>query len=140
MRINQRNYEEAFINNPDGDQFPDIMILGLQNRNRSFQDDVVVVKLNDRKQWIAKDHPAMTSISSLMHLDLTNGRTLQKRQKVYCFLSEIENDSDIPENRIIKTAKVIHIKEAKGLRTAVGFLKVGRIFNFFFKPIFLAYR
>eukprot|EP00731_Ephydatia_muelleri_P024265 Em0016g536a len=50
VRINQRNYEEAFIDDPDFGR--DYFIKGLQNRNRAFHDDVVVVQVLSRDQWI----------------------------------------------------------------------------------------
>lgn len=55
LRVNQRNFEESFIDNPDGDQFQDIMILGMHDRNRSLHGDVVVVRLKERNQWVVRE-------------------------------------------------------------------------------------
>lgn len=55
IRVNQRNFEESFIDNPDGDQFHDIMILGMHDRNRALHGDVVVVRLKERNQWVVRE-------------------------------------------------------------------------------------
>ncbi|KAI6244124.1 DIS3-like exonuclease 2 [Aphelenchoides fujianensis] len=55
LRINQRNYEESYIDNPDGDEHQDIMILGMHDRNRALHGDVVVVRLKERNQWIVRE-------------------------------------------------------------------------------------
>ncbi|KAI6209481.1 DIS3-like exonuclease 2 [Aphelenchoides besseyi] len=55
LRVNQRNYEESFIDNPDGDDHQDIMILGMHDRNRALHGDVVVVRLKERNQWIVRE-------------------------------------------------------------------------------------
>lgn len=56
FRINQRNYEEAFINNPEGTEFPDIAILGMQDRNRALHGDVVAVSVKPRFSWVVSVH------------------------------------------------------------------------------------
>ncbi|KAI6191375.1 DIS3-like exonuclease 2 [Aphelenchoides bicaudatus] len=123
LRVNQKNYEEAYVSNPEGDQFPDILVLGLQDRNRAFMDDIVVVKLNDREQWTVRN----SVIDSLDQLQISTAKSNtenQKRRQNYCFVSDLVNkNAEIPANQLQKTGKVVHIKEAKGSRTAVGFLK-----------------
>ncbi|XP_013775846.1 DIS3-like exonuclease 2 [Limulus polyphemus] len=49
IRINQRNYNDAFISSPDGQM--DIYISGMRDRNRALNGDVVVVKLNPQEEW-----------------------------------------------------------------------------------------
>lgn len=49
IRINQRNYKEAYVNSPDKDQ--DIMIEGMRNRNRALERDVVAIRLNPESEW-----------------------------------------------------------------------------------------
>ena len=53
--MNQRNYEEAYIDNPEGDEQQDILILGVHDRNRALHADVVVVRVKDRSQWVVRD-------------------------------------------------------------------------------------
>ncbi|KAH7720689.1 RNB-like protein [Aphelenchoides avenae] len=55
LRVNQRNYEEAYIDNPEGDEQQDILILGVHDRNRALHGDVVVVRVKDRSQWVVRD-------------------------------------------------------------------------------------
>ncbi|CAD5229305.1 unnamed protein product [Bursaphelenchus okinawaensis] len=55
IRINQRNFEEAYIDNPEGDEKQDIMILGVHDRNRALHCDEVVVRFKDRNHWILRD-------------------------------------------------------------------------------------
>ncbi|XP_071422650.1 DIS3-like exonuclease 2 isoform X2 [Pithys albifrons albifrons] len=49
LRINPKNYHEAFIPSPDGTR--DIFIDGVVARNRALNGDIVVVKLLSRDQW-----------------------------------------------------------------------------------------
>lgn len=53
--MNKRNFEEAFIDNPDGDDQQDIMILGVHDRNRALDGDMVVLKIKERSEWIIRD-------------------------------------------------------------------------------------
>ncbi|KAI1717993.1 RNB domain-containing protein [Ditylenchus destructor] len=55
LRVNKRNFEEAFIDNPDGDDQQDIMILGVHDRNRALDGDMVVLKIKERSEWIIRD-------------------------------------------------------------------------------------
>ncbi|XP_074654107.1 DIS3-like exonuclease 2 isoform X2 [Tubulanus polymorphus] len=49
IRINPKNYEDAYIPHPDGKS--DIYIRGTRDRNRSLEGDVVAVLLNPRYEW-----------------------------------------------------------------------------------------
>lgn len=49
IRINQRNYREAYICNPDGTK--DILIDGVKDRNRAFEGDEVVVLILPKSSW-----------------------------------------------------------------------------------------
>ncbi|KAH7719829.1 RNB-like protein [Aphelenchoides avenae] len=55
LRINQRNLEEAYIDNPMGDDQQGILISGMRDRNRALHGDVVVVRLKDRSQWVVRN-------------------------------------------------------------------------------------
>lgn len=119
MRINRKNYEEAYIDDSDSDKLPDILILGLQNRNRAFQDDIVAIELNDRDRWIVKDSVSRSSIDFTQPV-LSDDKSRRK----YCFVSDLPaKGAKIPDNKLHKTGKVVCIIQAKGSRTAVGFLK-----------------
>ncbi|CAI4221259.1 unnamed protein product [Auanema sp. JU1783] len=56
LRVNQRNYEESYIDNPDGDDQMDLLILGLQDRNRALHGDIVVVKIKPRQFWVVREN------------------------------------------------------------------------------------
>ncbi|XP_059507090.1 DIS3-like exonuclease 2 isoform X2 [Stegostoma tigrinum] len=49
LRINPKNYQEAFIPSPDGNR--DIFINGIISRNRALNGDIVVVKLLPKEKW-----------------------------------------------------------------------------------------
>ncbi|XP_053204066.1 DIS3-like exonuclease 2 [Panonychus citri] len=49
LRINPKNFEDAYISAPDGRM--DIYIAGIEGRNRAFNGDRVAVALNPPKKW-----------------------------------------------------------------------------------------
>ncbi|XP_048739214.2 DIS3-like exonuclease 2 isoform X2 [Ostrea edulis] len=49
LRINMKNYEECFIDHPDG--MRDILIFGTKDRNRAFHGDIVAVQFKDKMEW-----------------------------------------------------------------------------------------
>lgn len=49
LRINPRNYEDAYISDPDGQM--DIYIGGMRDRNRALNGDVVVVQVKPKQEW-----------------------------------------------------------------------------------------
>ncbi|XP_060690753.1 DIS3-like exonuclease 2 isoform X2 [Hemiscyllium ocellatum] len=49
LRINPKNYQEAFVPSPDGNR--DIFINGVISRNRALNGDIVVVKLLPKEKW-----------------------------------------------------------------------------------------
>ncbi|XP_022341757.2 DIS3-like exonuclease 2 isoform X1 [Crassostrea virginica] len=49
FRINVKNYEECFIDHPDGTK--DILIFGTKDRNRAFHGDIVAVQIKDKMEW-----------------------------------------------------------------------------------------
>ncbi|KAK3586758.1 hypothetical protein CHS0354_023484 [Potamilus streckersoni] len=49
LRINPRNYEESYIPHLDGKS--DILIIGMKDRNRALNGDIVAVLLYDRDEW-----------------------------------------------------------------------------------------
>uniref|UniRef100_A0A0K0EQH3 RNB domain-containing protein n=1 Tax=Strongyloides stercoralis TaxID=6248 RepID=A0A0K0EQH3_STRER len=56
IRVNQKNYEESYIDNPEGDDQVDVLILGLHDRNRALHGDIVVVKYKDRMNWVVREN------------------------------------------------------------------------------------
>ncbi|XP_034236613.1 DIS3-like exonuclease 2 [Thrips palmi] len=65
IRINQRNYREAYISNPDGTK--DILIDGVKDRNRAFEGDEVVVLILPQSTW--KQHEgALQKVGKVIHI------------------------------------------------------------------------
>ncbi|KAE9420385.1 hypothetical protein Angca_009643, partial [Angiostrongylus cantonensis] len=54
--VNQRNYEESYVESPDGDDQLDLLILGVHDRNRALHGDVVVVRIKDRMNWVIREN------------------------------------------------------------------------------------
>lgn len=50
--MNQRNYEESYVDHPDGDDQLDLLILGVHDRNRALHGDVVIVRIKERMNWV----------------------------------------------------------------------------------------
>lgn len=55
LRINQKNFEDAFISDPN-DTNCDIYIEGVIDRNRALNGDVVMVKLKEMFYWKIVDN------------------------------------------------------------------------------------
>ncbi|XP_053379089.1 DIS3-like exonuclease 2 isoform X2 [Mercenaria mercenaria] len=49
IRINPKNFEEAYVPHPDGKS--DILICGTKSRNRALNGDIVAVQLSDEGDW-----------------------------------------------------------------------------------------
>ena len=49
IRINQRNYEDAFVNDPNGGS--DLYISGMKDRNRALNNDIVALKVKEKYYW-----------------------------------------------------------------------------------------
>uniref|UniRef100_A0A7I4Y1S2 Ribonuclease II R domain containing protein n=1 Tax=Haemonchus contortus TaxID=6289 RepID=A0A7I4Y1S2_HAECO len=54
--VNQRNYEESYVDNPDGDDQLDLLILGVHDRNRALHGDVVIVRIKERMNWVIREN------------------------------------------------------------------------------------
>ena len=54
VRINPRNYEEAYVAHPDGQS--DIYVAGLKMRNRALNGDWVAVFMEPRDKWRVSEY------------------------------------------------------------------------------------
>lgn len=54
--VNQRNYEESYVDHPDGDDQLDLLILGVHDRNRALHGDVVIVRIKERMNWVIREN------------------------------------------------------------------------------------
>lgn len=77
LRVNQRNYEESYIDNPEGDDQLDLLILGIHDRNRALHGDVVVVRVKDRENWVVRDNLYQAWRNGQLHVEKDdNGQPL----------------------------------------------------------------
>lgn len=103
VRINQRNFREAYISNPDGSR--DILIDGVKDRNRALEGDEVVVFILPPSVW--RTHEGVTQkVGKVVHI-LTQVHhrqavgTLKKMQDGNSRLALFSpRDSRIPRMRI----------------------------------------
>ena len=100
IRINPKNYEDAYIPHPDG--VSDIFISGMKDRNRALNGDVVAVFLNSRENW--KIH--MNNLKDLeeKHKEQTTSKTVDSVTK-----SEQTVDSDSDSDVIIESEEIIDL-------------------------------
>ncbi|XP_047113622.1 DIS3-like exonuclease 2 [Schistocerca piceifrons] len=70
IRINQRNYKESYISNPDGQM--DILISGVQKRNRALEGDEVVVKLEQSSEWKLQSNGCYQKTGKVVFISVRN--------------------------------------------------------------------
>ncbi|XP_014280331.1 DIS3-like exonuclease 2 isoform X2 [Halyomorpha halys] len=74
IRINYRNYKEAFVT--DLNEGQDILIYGLKDRNRALDGDIVVIQVKERAQWT----PLRRGGQSLPH---KSGKVVYIKERVH---------------------------------------------------------
>ncbi|XP_064642619.1 DIS3-like exonuclease 2 [Lineus longissimus] len=101
IRINPKNYEDAYVPHPDGSS--DVYIKGLADRNRALNGDVVVVQL------LADDKTPLVDINAKQHKDLPQGvqNVLEK----------------LVEKNSMRCGKVVGIVEKLHSRACTGHIK-----------------
>lgn len=103
IRINQRNYKEAYISSPCGEE-KDIVISGLKDRNRSLEGDEVVVMLYPDEQLQASEsaqkNGKVVYIKDYVHPRLCVGHLLSKKKKLNKYVVFSPKDSRIPRLKI----------------------------------------
>lgn len=52
MRISSNKHDEAYVDIGDDNQ--DILVLGIQDRNRALHGDIVVVRIKERERWAVR--------------------------------------------------------------------------------------
>ncbi|XP_013858259.1 DIS3-like exonuclease 2 [Austrofundulus limnaeus] len=150
LRINPKNYTEAFIPSPDDKH--DIFLDGVVARNRAFNGDIVVVRMLPREQWKVKsDTDCEGGSESETQMDQLQQAAQKKTEcalspsvavddkssEVVELVSKCQNtlisnagkpleDSSTSQangGTLQKTAKVVYIVEKKHSRAVTGFLK-----------------
>lgn len=147
VRVNQKNYEEAYISLPDGGN--DILILGLKDRNRALNGDVVALQLKPHSEWKVINEirteakpstPNACCISTGKSTDTmmvkceTSEFVVSKNSSQICVTGSIpvnvkESSADClnfhrKEDKLLqKVGKVVAVIEQKHSRTVSGYLK-----------------
>ncbi|KAM4727679.1 DIS3-like exonuclease 2 [Anableps anableps] len=151
LRINPKNYNEAFIPSPDDTR--DIFLDGVVARNRALNGDIVVVQILPREQWkvvrsdadcdgtsesdTPAEHVLRTAQKRTGHAPTPNVRVedqssdpeelIRKRPDISFTdtADRLEDPSTTQANADIlqKTAKVVYIVERKHSRAVTGHLK-----------------
>jgi DIS3-like exonuclease 2 len=124
IRVNPKNYQHAYIDNPSGGQ--DILIESAQNRNRAFSNDIVVVQLLREDQWKRVkdivDKPSTETVLTEKLLQLQDGSVTVEvtgsSGQGDVKSSSFERDVEITQ----KTGKVVHILRENHPRVAPGCL------------------
>lgn len=52
LRINAKNFEEAFVDDPENGD--DVLLEGIKSRNRALHDDIVAYIINHKHKWLVK--------------------------------------------------------------------------------------
>ncbi|XP_071965434.1 DIS3-like exonuclease 2 [Antedon mediterranea] len=134
LRINQRSYEDAFIDSPDS--YGDIHIQGMHNRNRALNGDEVVVQLLPKELWkvdieaykreASKDE---NTLSKTFHDGLKIGndkKVINLKDDAGQPVKTLEGASCvsvIPDKFYERFGKVVYISELNHSRAAGGHLK-----------------
>ncbi|KAJ8679012.1 hypothetical protein QAD02_014799 [Eretmocerus hayati] len=96
IRINPRCYKNAYISSSNGE--PDLLIVGLRDRNRALEGDLVAVIVNSRDKWFPMGENVYqktgTVISILEKNHPRKAVGYLKKQDVFVFLHP--RDSRIP--------------------------------------------
>lgn len=133
LRINAKNYEMAWVSIPCFKR--DIAILGLLNRNRALNGDVVAIEILPREKWTVMEeeiryHEEPEGIcEKLLALKMTsdeNGEPNSEKNDNACKSPRKRGHikvEEVPEKYLQKTAKVVYILEKKHPRVACGYLR-----------------
>ncbi|CAI5446357.1 unnamed protein product [Caenorhabditis angaria] len=125
IRINPKNYQECFLDNPKGTIFPDVLCAG-QDRNRAMHGDIVLVKYKNRLDFLINFGEYLKWWKSSPKGD--QGRKPAKKDEKRTLKQEIDEykiDSDsVPDNCLIPTGSVVRIEEKRHHRVAAGKLQL----------------
>ena len=96
LRINPKKYQQGYISSSDGKR--DILVDGIQNRNRALEGDIVLVELLPKEQW------KKLSSSSLANESLN--------EKNVSVAEEVENGSllDSTENDDLDRSGILNVE------------------------------
>ena len=128
IRINQKNYNIAFIANPEKGQ-KDILV-EKHHKNRALNGDIVVAKLLDREHWKLNKSELTSSLmgSGTESMPVIGENSVTYDNKEY-------NVDNVEEKFLQKTATIVGILEKKHPRKAMGYAKVYNANYALFSPL-----
>jgi exoribonuclease R len=97
IRINQRNYEDAFVNDPNGGS--DLYICGLKDRNRALNHDIVALKVKEKYYWKILDPFKEIIRRIVVEYDESAGAVQQKNESL------TRKESTSGDETLIETGK-----------------------------------
>ncbi|KAK6177447.1 hypothetical protein SNE40_015545 [Patella caerulea] len=97
IRINPKNYEDAYVPLPDGSC--DIYICGMKSRNRALNGDIVAVQILDRDTWKVYEN------------DLEKYETDMKSEKQYGIKGDNSDDENSGPDVVLESEEIVD-KEA----------------------------
>ncbi|KAK9501049.1 hypothetical protein O3M35_002171 [Rhynocoris fuscipes] len=75
LRINSKNYTEAYITHPIDSQ--DVLIMGVADRNRALDGDIVVVRIKEQDKWRKQPNGCAQKTGKVVHiLEYVNRRSM----------------------------------------------------------------
>lgn len=105
MRISQRNCRVSYIDNSAEDGFTDYLILGLHNRNRALNNDMVVIKPKPRDLWVIKGSVFKAWEEENIILENVNSSKENESLEPKCFENNIIDEQMI-DNKFIDNSEL----------------------------------
>lgn len=142
LRISQRNYEFAWVTVPNLKR--DVLLEGMLKRNRALNGDIVALEILPKEGWKVmteelhyngitpglKDNNIQDTTKCMEAMSLSPERDTQSALAATPHNSTGSSHKDdpidvsqVPEQFLQRTAKVVHILEKKHTRVATGHLK-----------------
>uniref|UniRef100_A0A915DEC5 Ribonuclease II/R domain-containing protein n=1 Tax=Ditylenchus dipsaci TaxID=166011 RepID=A0A915DEC5_9BILA len=112
LRINQRNFEEAYVDNPEtkpkGSEQQDVMIIGVHDRNRALHGDVVILRLKERNEWCPQTQFSREPLQKSICTDSISNDGRYPREVMLKLAFEMD-----PTGRSLVRSKSTKIKETQ---------------------------
>ncbi|KAF1762276.1 hypothetical protein GCK72_010538 [Caenorhabditis remanei] len=129
LRINPKNYQECFLDHPKGTSYSDVLVLG-QNRNRAMQNDIVIVQLSPKEEWLVNyvEYVKWWGLNKKVERKLGKTDNNTNKPEKRCLQNEIDDNGvtvdEVPESCLITVGSIVRIDEKKHFRVAAGKLQL----------------
>ena len=116
IRINQRKYTHAFISDADG---KDILIDGMQDRNRALNGDVVAVRIKPESEWVIGTDSKLDNLAAQVQaLNVSSSKSSNDA------VSSPKRPGAPSFKQTRKTGEVVAIIKEKNSRMTAGKIKM----------------